>query len=152
MTCKVLVGGSFDIIHVGHIKMLKQAKELCPHGELIVVIARDSTIRKYKKREPILPENDRLEIIKAIKYVDKAILGNELGEKTFFDIIYEIKPDIIALGYDQQINETELKEWLAKKGLQTKIIRLKKYEPESGLNSSSAIRNKILEIYCKRSK
>ena len=152
MTCKVLVGGSFDIIHVGHIKMLKQAKELCPHGELIVVIARDSTIRKYKKREPILPENDRLEIIKAIKYVDKAILGNELGEKTFFDIIYEIKPDIIALGYDQQINEIELKEWLAKKGLQTKIIRLKKYEPESGLNSSSAIRNKILEIYCKRSK
>ena len=152
MTCKVLVGGSFDIIHVGHIKMLKQAKELCPHGELIVVIARDSTIRKYKKREPILPENDRLEIIKAIKYVDKAILGNELGEKTFFDIIYEIKPDIIALGYDQQINETELKEWLAKKGLQTKIIRLDKYEPESGLNSSSAIRNKILEIYCKRSK
>ena len=150
MNCKVLVGGSFDIIHVGHIQMLKQAKKLCPNSELIVVVARDSTIRKYKNREPILPENDRLEILKAIKYVDKAILGNELGEKTFFDIIYEIKPDIIALGYDQQINEAELKEWLMKKKLQTRVIRLEKYESKSGLNSSSAIRNKILELYCEK--
>ncbi len=150
MTCKVLVGGSFDIIHVGHIQMLKQAKNLCPQSELIVVVARDSTIRKYKKREPILPENDRLEIIKAIKYVDKAILGNELGKKTFFDIIYEIKPDIIALGYDQQVNEAELKEWLMKKKLQTRVIRLEKYGSKSGLDSSSAIRNKILELYCEK--
>ena len=148
MAKKVLVGGTFDIVHVGHIEMLKQAKNLCDDCRVIVVVARDSTIRRYKRREPIIPEEDRLKIISAIKYVDEAILGNEIDGKTFYDIILDVKPDIVALGYDQRIEEKNLQEWIRSKGLETKVVRLKKYVSSSGINSSSDIRQKIIELFC----
>ena len=148
MPKKVMVAGSFDIIHTGHIWFLKKAKNLCSDCKLIVVVARDSTIKKYKGREPIFTENERLEIVKSLRFVDEAVLGNELDGKTFFDILLDIKPDILVLGYDQKVPEEEIKKWAQEKGLNMDIIRLEKYNNENVITSSTQARKKIIKIYC----
>lgn len=136
---KILVGGTFDIIHVGHIKFLSAAKSLAKNAELIVVISRNSTVRKLKGREPLFDEKERMEIVKNLKPVDKVVLGNEHGN--IFDIIERIKPDIVALGYDQKISEDDLREWMARKNLRFKIVRLPKFN--SKIDSSSKARELI---------
>lgn len=145
---RILVGGTFDIIHVGHIKFLNAAKNLVKNAELIVVVARNSTVKKLKGRKPIFDEKERMEIVKNLKSVDKVVLGNEHGN--IFDIIEEIKPDIVALGYDQKISEEDLKEWMLRKNLKFKIVRLPKFN--SKIDSSSKARKiikKSIEIFGK---
>lgn len=143
---RILVGGVFDIIHLGHIKFLWAAKSLAKNSELIVIIARDSTVKKLKGREPIFSEQERLEIVNNLKPVDKVHLGYELKErKTIYDIVLELKPDIIALGYDQNFDENDLQNWAIKKGLNLKVVRLGKFS-FNGINSSSEVRKRILGL------
>jgi len=85
---KVLAFGCFDILHMGHYTYLKNARKL--GDKLIVVVARDSTIRKFKKREPVLDEESRRKLVESLKFVDSAILGST-GDK--YQIIKKIKPD-----------------------------------------------------------
>lgn len=133
---KIFVAGTFDLIHVGHIRFLKAAKELAQNSELIVVVARDKTVQKIKGRSPVFNEQERLEIIQNLKPVDQAILGNEEGH--LFDILLKIKPDIIALGYDQKVSESALIEWGKKYNLNFKVIRLPKFDAH--IDSSTKIR------------
>ena len=142
-----MVAGSFDILHLGHINFFKMAKSLCKDCKLIVVVARDSTIRKIKGREPIFNEKERLELVRSIKFVDDAVLGNEVDGGSIFDIIKEIKPSVIALGYDQAVDEQYLKSWCSKNNINVEIVRLKKIEIENGISSSSQVREKILKLY-----
>ena len=142
-TEKIVVTGSFDIIHPGHIHFFNEAKKINPNAELIVVIARDSSIREFKDRDPILPEEHRLQVLRSMKIVDKAILGNEGKDK--IKIIEEIDPDLIVLGYDQWISEEKLVSELKKRNLKTKVIRLKKYG--NSLASSTEIRKKIVSEF-----
>lgn len=93
-----LIGGVFDILHVGHIATLREAKSRV--DVLAVVIARNKTVKKLKGREPIMDEKERKEIVESIKYVDIALLGSE-GD--FMAPVNVIKPDIIFLGYDQSL-------------------------------------------------
>lgn len=121
-----MVFGTFDKLHPGHHNFLEQAKRYAE--ELIVVIARDKTIKQVKKKNPFLKEKDRLAQIKKISLVTGAILGN-LRDK--YQVILKHKPDIICLGYDQTHFTDNLKEKLNQFGLRkTKIIRLKPYCPE----------------------
>ena len=90
---KVMATGTFDILHLGHIYYLKEAKKL--GDTLAVVVATDSTVRKLK-HEPINPEEIRLNLIKELKIVDEAYLGHE---DDMYEIVKEIKPDIIALRF-----------------------------------------------------
>ncbi|RLF64743.1 MAG: FAD synthase [Thermoplasmata archaeon] len=143
---KVLVGGVFDIIHPGHIYFLKRAKEL--GDELIVVIARDSTVIKKKGRKPILPENIRKEIVEALKPVDRAVLGYEEGD--IYKIVEEVKPDIIALGYDQDLDPKELEKELSKRGLNVKVVRIDKYNHK--LAATRRIISKIVQEVCANEK
>jgi len=143
---KVLVGGVFDIIHPGHIYFLKRAKEL--GDELIVVIARDSTVIKKKGRKPILPENMRKEIVEALKPVDRAVLGYEEGD--IYKIVEEVKPDIIALGYDQDLDPKELEKELSKRGLSVKVVRIDKYNHK--LAATRRIISKIVQEVCANEK
>lgn len=122
---KVLVFGSFDIIHPGHRYYLKKAKEL--GDKLYVIVARDKTIKKIKNRETVHDEKERLKQVKRISYVDEALLGS-LGDK--FKVIEKISPDIIALGYDQESFTSNLKEILKKRGLKPKIVRINAFKPE----------------------
>ena len=92
----VMAFGSFDLLHPGHIYFLKRAKEL--GDKLVVVIAKDSTIEEVKGKAPKYHEKDRVEHIRDLKIADKVVIGYEADK---YEIIEEINPDIIALGYDQ---------------------------------------------------
>ena len=109
-----LIGGVFDILHKGHLFTLRKAKEKV--DVLVAVIARNTTVKKFKGREAIMDEKDRREIIDSIKYVDLAILGDE---QDFMKPVKLIKPDVIFLGYDQELPPST-----SGKIPQDKIIRL----------------------------
>ena len=121
---KVMATGTFDILHPGHVLFLEKAKEL--GGEdavLAVVIAKDSTVEK-RKRIPIIPEDQRVQMVKSLKPVDEAYLGYE-GD--MFKIVNEIKPDIIAIGSDQDHDVKKLQEALDKRGINAKAMRVNDY-------------------------
>lgn len=117
-----MASGVFDILHYGHLYYLQEAKKL--GDELIVVIARDSTVRR-RKREPIMPEELRMKMVQELKPVDRAVLGHEDNP---YKTVEEIKPAIIALGYDQEHDEEVLKKELSKRGLDVKVVRIGKYD------------------------
>jgi len=142
---KVLVAGTFDLIHPGHIRLLQEAKKLAGgDGQLVVVVARDINVRKFKGRDPVLSEDERLEIVRNLKPVDRAILG-DLNDPLI--PIYREQPDLIALGYDQWADERWLREELAKRwNLTPEVVRLKKFSCRD--DSSSEIIRRILSMFC----
>ncbi|HID71151.1 MAG TPA: FAD synthase [Thermoplasmata archaeon] len=132
-----MVGGVFDLLHLGHIHYFEEAKK---HGNrLVVVVARDSTARKMK-HTPITPEDMRVELIGALKVVDEALLGDE---KDIYATVEKVKPDVIALGYDQRHDEEEIKRELKKRGLKAEVIRLGKFDHD--LDGTRKIIKKIVE-------
>ena len=133
--------GTFDLLHMGHIYYLKEAKNL--GDTLAVVVARDSTVRKLK-HEPVNPEDIRLDLIKELNVVDEAFLGYE---DDMYSIVEEIKPDIIALGYDQIHDENVIIKELEKRNLKTKVIRLSEYKCGSDLDGTRRIIQKIIAAY-----
>jgi len=136
---RVMATGTFDIIHSGHGLYLEEAKKLGGEdAELIVVIARDATVRA-KKRVPVVSEEQRLEVVKMLKPVDEAYLGH-VGD--IFKIVHEIKPDIIAIGPDQNFDLEELKKELSNRGINVKVIKITKYK-KAPLDSSCKIIKKI---------
>ncbi len=146
---RVVAFGTFDLLHYGHVKMLEMAKELGgADAKLIVVISRDASSEKVKGHPPIFPDEQRLNLIKALKVVDDAVLGYK-GDtwKDRLKIITDLKPDIIVLGYDQPVDINALKDELEKRGMTLdKVVRLEKYG-EASFNSSSKIVKKIIERF-----
>ena len=138
---KILVTGTFDILHPGHLAFFAKVRALKIPSELWVVVARDSSVQEFKKRAPILSEKFRLEMLNALDLVDHAILGNEGPDK--IKIVEKIKPDILALGYDQWINPIKLQEELKNRGLDTKVVQMEKYG-DLAYSSSTKIREKII--------
>lgn len=134
----VIATGVFGILHPGHILFLKEAKKL--GDKLIVIVATDNTVKR-KKGKILIPEAQRLEVMKAVKYVDDAILGEE---KDIFKPIIKIKPDIIALGKNQETDEKFLSEELKRRNLKAKVIRIDKHLDDE-LNSTQKIIQKIKE-------
>ncbi|GBC74408.1 MULTISPECIES: adenylyltransferase/cytidyltransferase family protein [Candidatus Nitrosocaldus] len=115
----VLTGGVFDIIHPGHIHTLRAAKSL---GDvLVVVIARDSTVARLKGKKPLHDEGKRRELVASIRFVDLAMIGHE---SDIFKTVELIKPDIIALGYDQVHEEQFISKECQRRGLKAHIVRL----------------------------
>ncbi|MFX1559385.1 MAG: adenylyltransferase/cytidyltransferase family protein [Promethearchaeota archaeon] len=142
---KVLAAGKFDILHLGHISYLKQARELAgENGELVVVIALDKTIVRERGAPPVFPQEQRRKIVESLKFVDRAVIGLDTDNHAL--IVSEIKPDIIALGYDQYTDVSSLETYFTNKGLKTKIVRLEKRDAD-GLCSSTLIRKRIIDYY-----
>jgi glycerol-3-phosphate cytidylyltransferase/FAD synthetase len=130
----VLAGGVFDIIHPGHIHTLKAAKEL---GDVLVVaIATDKTAEKMKKRLPLHSQDQRKMLVDALSVVDAGIVGNE---EDLFKTVDLIRPQIIALGYDQVHQEKFITEGCKKINLDVTVARLQSPIPEV---SSSIIEKK----------
>jgi len=141
----VLASGVFDLLHLGHVKFLEEAKKAGgKNARLIVIIARDSTVEKTKGRKPIMPENQRRALVESLKVVDDAVLG--LEDFDIGDVVKTVKPDIIALGYDQQRMEQQVRKYVEKNQLNVKVIHVGKFEAEE-LDSSSKIRQKIVEKF-----
>jgi FAD synthetase len=93
----VLASGVFDLLHLGHVRYLEEAKKAGgENAELIVIVARDSTVEKRKGYRPVIPENQRRALVESLKVVDEAVLGYE--EFDIGKVIEKIKPDVIARG------------------------------------------------------
>jgi len=115
----VFIGGGFEVIHYGHVYTIGKAKSL---GDVLVVsVARDSTIRRRKKREPLIGEQDRVKLLSSLRQVDAALLGVE-GD--IYDTLKKVSPDVVALGYDQYHIEEEVKKEAAKRGIEVEVVRL----------------------------
>jgi FAD synthetase len=141
----VLASGVFDLLHLGHVKFLEEAKRMGGNNsQLVVIIARDANVEKAKGRKPIMPENQRRALVESLKVVDEAMLG--LEDFDIGKVIDSIKPDIIALGYDQVDMANWVKAYVDEHKLEVKVVRVGKFEAED-LDSSSKIRKKILEKY-----
>lgn len=135
----VLAGGVFDILHPGHVFFLERAKE---KGDVLVaVVARDSTVAR-RKRIPIVPEEQRVEMVAALKPVDVALLGDE-GD--IYATVEKVEPDVIALGPNQTHREDELRGELKKRGISCEIVRVREYR-ECRLPSTRSILQRIIEL------
>lgn len=139
----VLASGTFDLLHYGHVKYLEEAKKLGGKNvELIVIVARDSTVKKRKGRKTVMPEDQRRSLVEALKVVDEAILGCE--DFDMIKVVEKTKPDIIAVGHDQSDIEREVRKALAEKGIAIQVVRVGRFGKDD-LNSSSEIKRKIVE-------
>lgn len=124
---RVFAAGTFDGLHEGHRDYLRQARE--QGDELVVVVARDATVERVKGHTPKYAEAERLAAVAAEPLVSCAVLGNVGGHR--FDVLVELRPDVVFLGYDQQVSEAELSAFLKERGLaHTKILRGVAFQPE----------------------
>jgi FAD synthetase len=139
----VLASGVFDLLHLGHVKFLEYAKKAGgENAKLVVIIARDSTVEKSKGRKPIMSEDQRRTLVESLKVVDEAVLGYENFE--IGEVIENIKPDVIALGYDQEEMEKEVQNYVDEHKVNVKVVRIGKFG-ENTLDSSSKIKQKIID-------
>ena len=122
---KIMVFGTFDGLHEGHVNFFEQAKGFIKNSFLIVSIARDKNVLKIKGKKPYLSEKERMALVQKNNLVDKVVLA---GQDKYLAHILKEKPDIIALGYDQKAYVAELKKDFKNRCLSIKIIRLKPYK------------------------
>ena len=118
MVVRVMATGVFDLLHPGHLYFLTEAKKL--GDELVVVVARDQTARRLK-REPYVPEHIRREMVEALKPVDRAVLGSATD---IYETVLNVRPNLIALGYDQVWNEHEVEKECERRGVPVKVVRI----------------------------
>lgn len=120
----VMAAGTFDVLHKGHEFFLKEAKKY--GNRFVVVIARDESVLRFKGKKPLYSEQARADAVKRLGIADDVLLGHK-GD--IFDIIEEIRPSVICLGYDQKVKEENLAKELKKRNIEAKIIRLTSHEP-----------------------
>ena len=138
----VLASGVFDLLHLGHVRFLEEAKKAGgENAELVVVVARDATVEKAKGRLPTIGEYHRAALVESLKVVDRAVMG--YLNFNIDDIIDNIKPDVTALGYDQDDIMDEVQEYIRMKNLNVRIIKIGKFGELTRL-SSSKIKQKIV--------
>ena len=141
----MLIAGTFDLLHPGHIYLVNEAAKM---GEVYVIVATDQNRKLYSGESPIIPENQRLEVMMSIKNVKEARLGR--SDNDTLKTVEEISPDIILLGPDQKYDQETLKQGLVEKGLNNIIVkRLDTYYDKYELHSSNLIKKKIIEQYKK---
>ncbi len=124
---RIMIFGTFDGLHQGHVNFFKQARKLSKNPYLVVSVARDSNVKRIKKALPRLSEKERARILRKNKFIHKVVLG---GDKNHVPHIVRERPEIIALGYDQKFYVKNLKNLLKRAGLAVKIVRLKAYKPK----------------------
>lgn len=140
---RVLVAGTFDLIHAGHIYLINEASKL---GDVYVVVATDDNREIFSGERPIIPQEQRLEIIKNLKNVKDARLGR--SDNDTLKTVEEINPAIILIGPDQRYSTDILRDELKKRGLNhIEVRRLETYYDKYELHSSRLIKQKIIEKY-----
>ena len=139
----VIASGTFDLLHLGHVRFLEEAKKAGgKDAELIVIVARDSTVKDRKTTKPIMSEDQRRALVESLKVVDEAILGSE--NFSIYEVITQLKPDVIAVGHDQDEIEKEVLEVIEKENANIEVIKIGRLGKRE-LDSSSKIRRKIIE-------
>jgi FAD synthetase len=133
---RVVATGTFDLLHPGHLFYLEESRKL--GDELFVIVARDVNVKH--KPHPIIPEDQRLQMVAALKPVDHAMLGDE---KDMFLPIEKIHPEIITIGFNQMFDEQKLTQQLSERGLFPKIVRIGKFA-DGELYSSRLVVQRII--------
>ncbi|UCB59958.1 MAG: FAD synthase [Candidatus Bathyarchaeota archaeon] len=147
----VMAAGVFDLLHLGHVRYLEEAKKAGgENAKLIVIVARDRNVEKRKGEKPVMSEKQRRALVESLKVVDEAILGYE--EFNMGEVIERIRPTVIALGHDQYSNTIgdEVRRAVAAKNLSIAVARIGKFT-EDELDSSSEIKRKIIQLYRRQS-
>ena len=129
--------GTYDLFHIGHLNIFKNAKQYCDY--LIVAVNTDELVGEYKNRTPVIPFEERIEIIQAIKYVDKAIPQTSLEK---LQIVLDNNVNIVFIGSDWQNNERWKRhgEEFKEHGIELKFL------PHTAHTSSTIIKRALAEI------
>ena len=139
---RVMAVGVFDLLHAGHLHYVEQAKSL--GDELVVVVAHDDTVRK-QKHEPITDHDLRCRMVSGLKPVDEAVVGNP-PSLPIFDILDVVKPDLIALGYDQKHSIEAIRSGLESRGHgHIKVVRVEGLSDD--LDGTRKIIARILDVW-----
>ena len=133
---RIVATGTFDILHPGHLFYLEASKKL--GDELFVIVARDANVKH--KPHPIIPEDQRLAMVAALKPVDHAMLGDQTD---MFKPIEKIRPDVITIGFNQMFDEERLRPQLNARNLFPEIIRIGKFA-DGELCSSRLVVQRII--------
>ena len=142
MMTRVMAVGIFDLLHAGHLHYVEQAKSL--GEELVVVIAHDETVRK-QKHEPVTGQDLRRRMVESLKPVDQAIIGNPPGVP-IFEILKQIDPDLIALGYDQKHSIDAIRKGLYQHGFEhVEVTRVEGLSDD--LDGTRKIIARILDLW-----
>ena len=142
MMTRVMAVGIFDLLHAGHLHYVEQAKSL--GEELVVVIAHDETVRK-QKHEPVTGQDLRRRMVEGLKPVDEAIIGNPPGVP-IFEILKQINPGLIALGYDQKHSIDAIRKGLDQHGFEhVEVTRVEGLSDD--LDGTRKIIARILDLW-----
>ena len=136
---KIVIAGTFDILHPGHVFLIAEAAKL---GKVTVIVAQDENVLRAKGRPTIVPQEQRLFMVQAMKGVSKAILGKSGPD--FISIIEELHPDILLLGPNQDISLEEVQKRLEQRELKTRVMRLDRFFDKFALSSTTKIIEKAL--------
>jgi len=121
----VMLGGAFEIIHPGHVHALTEARSL--GNTLVIVVATDESVERNKGRAPATDQAQRVALVSSLRQVDLALPGNK---GSIYDILVRIRPDVVALGYDQRHNGDEIVQEAARRGVAVSTARLGAPNPE----------------------
>ena len=139
----VLASGTLDLLHLGHVRFLEEAKKAGgKNAKLVVIVAQDSTVEAQKGKNPVMPADQRRALVESLRVVDEAILGQE-GVR-IEKAIEQIKPEIIAVGHDQYGTEKQVLKAIKEEGLKIQVVKIGKFGKQE-LDSSSKIVRKIIE-------
>jgi FAD synthetase len=138
----VLATGAFDLLHYGHLRFLEESKKIGgKNSRLVVLVARDKTAERLKGKKPIMSENERRTLVASLKPVDEALLGYR--RFSIRKVIERVKPDIIAVGYDQDEVQKAVEKVANENGLKIKVVQVKRFgRPDL---SSSRIKRRVIE-------
>ena len=137
----MLATGAFDLLHIGHLRFLEESKKKGgPGSKLVVIVASDKTVLRRKGKRPVIPEDQRRELVAALRVVDRAILGR--AEIDLLGDLKEIKPDVVCVGYDQGEIRVAVTRLIREQGLPVRVVRIRRFGP-IGFNSSSKLKNRI---------
>jgi len=128
----VMIGGAFEIIHPGHLHTITEAKKF--GNTLVVVVAADRTVSKNKGREPVTTQEWRVKLVAALRGVDVALAG---GQGSIYDTLEKVRPDVVALGYDQTHNPVDIENEARRRGLELSVVRLT--SPLPGVKTSKIV-------------
>jgi Glycerol-3-phosphate cytidylyltransferase (EC 2.7.7.39) len=140
----VMVAGTFEILHPGHITYLREAWKL---GYVTAVVSSDENAERIKGRKIVIPQQQRAEVLSSLYYIHKVVPGRP-GD--IFEILGEVKPDIILLGPNQKVSEDVVKSEAKKRGVEAEVVRLSDLK-QCELCSTTRIIDKILAAFCNAS-
>jgi len=123
---RIVCAGTFDRLHTGHLEYFRKAKALSLKPWLIVIVARDANSERIKGKKTVNDEKSRLKRVRELGIADEVVLG--FPGDFVIDRIVSLKPDVIALGFDQWVREDWLSRELEDRGMKVKIVRMSEFE------------------------